>query len=51
MHAGLTSFITVKIAEWKDRRRALPEFEECKRLALAHGLPLRVVHEILLVEL
>ncbi len=43
--------ITVKIAEWKSRQRVLPEFEECKRLALAHGLPLQRVYDLLCEEM
>ncbi|NUO83030.1 nickel pincer cofactor biosynthesis protein LarC [candidate division KSB1 bacterium] len=39
--------VAVKIVEWNDKQTALPEFEECKRLALAQGLPLREVYDIL----
>ncbi len=43
--------IRVKIAEWGDRRSFSPEFEECQRLARAHGLPLREVYERVRQEL
>ncbi len=39
--------VTVKVVAWNDKQTTLPEFEECKRLALAQGLPLREVYDIL----
>jgi len=38
--------IRIKIGEWKGRViTASPEFEDCKRAAAEHGVPLRRVHE------
>jgi uncharacterized protein (TIGR00299 family) protein len=41
----------VKVAQWQDRKFFAPEFEECKRLAREHQLPLREVYERIRQEL
>lgn len=32
--------ITMKVAEWQNGQRATPEYEDCRRAAIAHGVPL-----------
>jgi hypothetical protein len=36
--------IRVKVATWGDRSKAAPEYEDCRRAAEAHGVPLREVY-------
>jgi pyridinium-3,5-bisthiocarboxylic acid mononucleotide nickel chelatase len=36
--------IRVKVARWGDREKAAPEYEDCRRAAEAHSVPLREVY-------
>ena len=36
--------IRVKVAKWGDREKAAPEYEDCRRAAEAHSVPLREVY-------
>jgi uncharacterized protein (DUF111 family) len=38
--------LTVKVMEYGGRRRLLPEYEACRRLAEQHGLPLLEVYRL-----
>jgi pyridinium-3,5-bisthiocarboxylic acid mononucleotide nickel chelatase len=38
--------LTVKVAEYGGRRRLLPEYEACRKLAEEHGLPLLEVYRL-----
>ncbi|MDZ7266467.1 MAG: nickel pincer cofactor biosynthesis protein LarC [candidate division KSB1 bacterium] len=42
--------VKIKVAEWQGRKHITPEYEECRRLALQQGLPLRRVYEIVAAE-
>jgi pyridinium-3,5-bisthiocarboxylic acid mononucleotide nickel chelatase len=37
--------IRVKVSRWGDIERAEPEYEDCRRLAREHGVPLRQVYD------
>ncbi len=39
--------LTVKVTEYGGRRRLLPEYEACRRLAQEHGLPLMEVYRLI----
>ena len=49
----VTSFgkVTVKVLVHDGKERLAPEFEECKRLAIEHNLPLKDVYEMIQKEL
>jgi uncharacterized protein (DUF111 family) len=38
--------LQVKVMEYAGRRRLLPEYEDCRRLAQEHGLPLVEVYRL-----
>jgi uncharacterized protein (DUF111 family) len=38
--------LQVKVTEYGGRRRVLPEYEACRRLAEAHGLPIIEVYRL-----
>ena len=37
--------IRVKVARWEDGEKAAPEYEDCRRAAQAHGVPLLRVYQ------
>jgi uncharacterized protein (DUF111 family) len=39
--------LEVKVAEYGGRRRMLPEYEACRKLAAEHGLPLLEVYRLI----
>jgi pyridinium-3,5-bisthiocarboxylic acid mononucleotide nickel chelatase len=39
--------LTVKVMEYGGRRRLMPEYEDCRRLAEEHGLPLLEVYRLI----
>jgi uncharacterized protein (TIGR00299 family) protein len=39
--------LTVKVMEYAGRRRLMPEYEDCRRLAEEHGLPLLEVYRLI----
>jgi len=43
--------VKIKVAEWQGRKHMVPEYEECRRLALQQGLPLRRVYDIIATEI
>jgi hypothetical protein len=43
--------VTVKAVTFDDKEKLIPEFEECKRLAVEKNLPLKEVYSILEREL
>ncbi len=46
MHSVETPYgpVRVKVARWAGGRKASPEYEDCRRLAELHGVPLRQVY-------
>ncbi len=42
--------LPVKVTEYGDRRRVLPEYEACRKLAEEHGLPLIEVYRLVQAE-
>ena len=38
--------IRVKVARWEDGEKAAPEYEDCRRAAQAHGIPLLHVYQV-----
>ena len=41
--------IRVKVAKWGDREKSAPEYEDCRRAAESHGVPLREVYQAALL--
>jgi uncharacterized protein (DUF111 family) len=36
--------IRIKVARWTEGEKAAPEYEDCRRAAESHGVPLQMVY-------